>query len=280
MFKEWLDAIPTEVWSGLAGATAALLGTWLANRHARKMQSQQLAFEKAERARDRLMSVRREVYLPAIDAAARMVTTYAKITEAKSGFELIGKAWIEFSSAMAKVQMVAGERTIRAVAELVRKHERVLVSVMDDGLTIQMLHSKANVVNGLRERQLSESQRIIELMRAFNLEGRSDQQEWDRLNRAVDASEAALEELTTDYGELCKKQIAMNVQVAHNAMPPLHDLVDVHSEALIAIRLELDISDGGDALADEARRTAIASKEQLQKILSSLQKRILEEMED
>src|SRR5262245_17494427 len=106
----WLKLVPESIWGAIVGALIGsgltLVGVWLTNRQALKQQRLLFAHESKEKQRERLSNLRRDVYLPAIDAVVSMGNTLSRLVNEDPTDEEITKHAVIFGSAIARVQMV------------------------------------------------------------------------------------------------------------------------------------------------------------------------------
>lgn len=109
------------IFGALLATVVTVLSVSMTNRHSRKQQEQQLDFESTERQRDRIASLRRDVYLPAADAFTGLISGMSQLMkiEASDG-DLHGVAQA-FGAALTRIQMIASPETIRRVADLQRE---------------------------------------------------------------------------------------------------------------------------------------------------------------
>jgi hypothetical protein len=88
-FADLLAKTPEAIWGVLIGSLLTLFGSWIANRHSRVLQNQQLDFERTERARERAHQLRREVYLVAAESMTRVISTLSRSVDPLFSNELL-----------------------------------------------------------------------------------------------------------------------------------------------------------------------------------------------
>lgn len=82
-----LHHVPEVVWAALIAALVAFTSTVLSNRNSRKQLKLQLDDNALQRDRDRTMCLRRDVYLPAAEALARLQGALGKLTSVNADQE-------------------------------------------------------------------------------------------------------------------------------------------------------------------------------------------------
>src|SRR6266704_5415453 len=107
--------VPDTVWAALIAAGVAFLTTTLSNRNSRKQLQMQLSYSARERDRDRGMALRRDVYLPALEAVARAHGALGQAANPAVDLTAVGTQMVADLATMAKVHLVASEATIRGL---------------------------------------------------------------------------------------------------------------------------------------------------------------------
>src|SRR5262249_14542483 len=80
----WFEANAAALWAivgTMCAAGSALLAVWLSNRNARRQLAMLLVADKQQRERDRSMAVRRDVYIPAAEAIARIQNVITELAD-------------------------------------------------------------------------------------------------------------------------------------------------------------------------------------------------------
>ena len=88
----------------LAAAGLSLLASWLSNRNSRVQLQMQLAHDATQRDREREMALRRDVYLPAIEAIVRTQASLGLMTDPNTDQIALGHQLSTDQATIAKVQ--------------------------------------------------------------------------------------------------------------------------------------------------------------------------------
>jgi hypothetical protein len=260
-----LAKIPGSVWGAIGGALLTLIPVIVSNRHSRKLQAQQLAFESRERQRERRISLRRDVYLPAADAVVGMVGAMAKLLggDPSSADQLISGSQA-FGAALTRIQMVGTPETVRHVAE----YQRAFLAAISllQRLNHPMMLRKADIDAAHRSRQAYHDERMkcIELMKEYNLSGVRDPQRFHRIEQqAAFAGEQWAEE-HSEWLRLMLAQETARLELIREFGKQMTELAKLQAPVLAAIRSELEAGDDESALIEEeARKTAIVGLQTL-----------------
>jgi hypothetical protein len=115
---DFLHSIPDVIWSGIIASGLTLSGVLISNSSNTKRLRMQLMHDSAEKSRERITGIRREVYLRAADEAHKTIRhfinlPYMNLAETNPSEELHG-----FHSILSKLKLVAEPSTLSLVAEL------------------------------------------------------------------------------------------------------------------------------------------------------------------
>lgn len=111
-----LDKIPDTFWAVLFGSFISLLGTIIANRANLRRLRLQLQNDRELRNWEREMTFRKDIYTAAAEAIAVSIGALSKFSELSFSPKEVSETYLEQMPALAKVNLVAGEDTIRALA--------------------------------------------------------------------------------------------------------------------------------------------------------------------
>lgn len=125
---DWLAKVPDVVWAAIGGSLLTLLGVGLQNLAESSRLKRRLDHDAKERAHDRNLQLRRDVYLQAADSALRARRALLDIANTNKPLTEIGQSAdpVDFGG-LAKTHLVGSLETIRAV------------QVIGDTLASQML---------------------------------------------------------------------------------------------------------------------------------------------
>jgi len=256
----WLELVPESIWGAIVGALIGsgltLLGVWLTNRQALKQQRLLFDHESKEKQRERLSNLRRDVYLPAIDAVVGMGSTLGRLVNEDPTNEEITKQAVIFGSAIARVQMVCSEKSLRLVAEVQRAYLAAQLEVQKRKFPMSLRGGKIKVMLGSRERHDAEWGRCIELMKEYNLAGISDPPRWETIQRQSEFAAKERQEASREHTRLTHEQETERLQLLRDFLQRMKGLAQIQAPALAALRAELEFTASGDVLAEEAEKTS------------------------
>lgn len=267
-----LSQVPGTFWGVIAGSAFTLLGTQLTNRANDKRLRLQLQTDRELRAREREMSFRKEVFVSAAEAVVRAVNSLSKFSNLSVPQTDLSAVFLESTPVLAKVNLVANEDTVRALAELTGELTGAFLHLSHQRLALEVLQGRIKIETDQMGGFAKTRDAMLELMRHQNIEGLKDDRRFqtvkDNFHFESERVNATIREIQDLDNERRLKHIAFvrecliqNARVS-SLLPPL----------LIAARKELELSVNLDRYAEifnEVRRKAEAqANEYLERISS------------
>jgi hypothetical protein len=176
-----LDKIPATFWGVVIGSFFTLLGGFFTNRANDHRLRSQLENDRELKKREREMTFRKDTYASAAEAIAVSIGALSKISELSCSLKEVSETYLEQMPALAKVNLVAGEDTIRALANFGGgfagafsrlAQQRMVLSNMQEQIAI-----KVALVKGFEKTRDA----MIELMRHYNIEGTQDARRFEAI---------------------------------------------------------------------------------------------------
>lgn len=282
-----LAEIPGSVWGAIGGALLTLIPVIVSNHHSRKQQAQQqefdrrqqaqqLEFESRERQRERQVSLRRDVYLPAADALIGMVGAMGKMLglDPSSAEEIITGAHA-FGAAITRIQMVASAETVRRVAEYQRAFLIALSVLQRLHHPMMLRQGEIDAAHKSRQGYHDERMKCIELMKEYNLSGVRDPERFHRIEQQAAFVGERFAENHTEWLRLMLLQETARLELAREFVKQMTELAKLQAPALAAIRSELESGVNESALIEEeARTTAVIGVQTLNDMIPLIERTI------
>lgn len=115
-FLSLLCKIPAAFWYFLVGSLSSLSAVWLTNHSNTRLQRERFENDRRLKNREREMTFRKDIYTAAVGAIAVSMGALSKISDLSVSPKELSEMYFEQSSALAKVNLIAGEDAIRALA--------------------------------------------------------------------------------------------------------------------------------------------------------------------
>jgi hypothetical protein len=167
------------VWISLISAGIALLGMFLANRHGHQQRVMQLRHDADQAERDRLLLLRREVYLPAAEAIAGLTATLGRIVHLGSSEQELSTEIGKYIGPLARVQLIGGIETIRTVSRLQREIGAMLISILNGRSPLLSRQADIDAARRAMQKFSMEIDAASASMRELDAADRFDQHRWD-----------------------------------------------------------------------------------------------------
>lgn len=268
-FKNLIATLPGEVWTAL-GALAVWSLTTLTNRmsnaHAQKLLQAQLEHDSSERQREREHTLKREVYLPALEAGSQAMIILGRFCEPEVEVRVLNS---ELQAAYGKLAAAASLASVEAWTA-VANYQRAVAALQLElaatrgpmnlaQLNLQYVREQASIA--LREQE------------ALNAElRRSDERiaaqpgELERIQRAFRSATTLFENMQARGVEMERELGAAMVGTFSLLCDRLPDIADLGQTCIVALRAELGLPTDAAALAAAHEAMMRDSKSAIERI--------------
>ena len=199
---------------------------------------------------EREKSLKKEVFMEAVEALTNSLNTIANFSNLNLSEESLTSGFASEAGKIAKVQIVGGGRTVKAVTTIMSSiGEATLELMLERGSLI----SRKNLIainEKLRDKSQAEVERYISIMKNLNLQGNTDQGLWDTINKAVDYESGQVETYNKEIESLWGAQNSEHLEYASKCMDSFFVISEILPEAILAVREELDLSISPDEYLD------------------------------
>jgi hypothetical protein len=241
------NRVPDTIWSALIAAGIAILVMLLSNRNSRRQLQMQLDHTATQRDRDRAMALRRDVYLPAVEALVRSQAVLGKAVNLESDLTEIGNQLSADQATMAKIHLVGSETTVRALMTYMSALMPAYMELVTLRLPLTVRRQSIDAEQAEITRSLSQQQQLAEGMRQLNLAGNTDKPTWDRLRAQVAIEQEAFRTHTDKKAALWREQRAEMRQVFRRMTELLAPVSQLIPDAVIAAREEIELPINAEA---------------------------------
>lgn len=199
---------------------------------------------------EREKNLKKEVFMEAVEALTNSLNTIANFSKLNLSEESLTSGFALEAGKIAKVQIVGGGRTVKAVTTIMSSiGEATLELMLERGSLI----SRKNVIaitEKLRDKSQAEVERYNSIMKNLNLQGNTDQALWDTINKAVDYESGQVETYNKEIDSLWSAQNSEHLEYASKCMDTFFVISEILPEAILAVREELDLSISPDEYLD------------------------------
>jgi hypothetical protein len=238
---ELIERIPSAFWGVVAGSFFSILGVWLANRSSDERLFKQLDYDREVKEKERELTLKKDVYLSAAEAISLGISVTGNFANFEMHDEAVVKPYSEKSSIIAKVHIIGGLETIKALNNLTNELSSIYFILFAERAKITKDKVDKDILLKNIEYYSRQRDGTLEMMKQFNLDGSKDHEKWKVLQNNYQFESDYVQNSIVQHGVLSKrfsqkqlifmKQCIEYSQKASALIPPL----------LLAVRKELDL---------------------------------------
>lgn len=266
----YLAMVPDVIWAALIASVLTFGGVLLQLRSSRKEQLQTLAHDAKQRDREREMSLRRDVFIPAADAVSRLQNILGIMFDLNAQDKAINDSFREATATLSKVQVVGGDATVRAVAVYLLEYQTTYVDLLFERAALMQLKMRSDALHQIIDRALADQTRWTQAMQQANVEEKTSPQLWGVLEMNFDTATKQFNERTAERAALNLDLGRRQVALADRGIQKVRALTKFITPMLLAVRDELELPIDKDAylhLVEEAdKRTAVIVKDMVSRL--------------
>jgi hypothetical protein len=213
----WVSAfhhVPDTVWAAIIAALIAFATTIFSNRNSRKQLQMQLDYTASQQDRDRMMSLRRDVYLPATESATHCQGLLGQLLDINANAAEIGKQSSTDFATMAKVHLVGSEPTVQALVRFQQKLMRAYVEIIRGRLPMEIRVHAIRAHQLIMDKASAEQDKFLQLMKQLNVSGSNDAAAMERLRVQYENETGLLNQAFAKKKSLERTQLAEQLALA------------------------------------------------------------------
>lgn len=268
-----IEKIPATFWGIVIGSFFTLGGVVLTNRANDRRLREQLRHDRELRNRDRELSLRKDVYLSAAEAISAGLNTVGRFADLDIPNNKLTEAYIEKSPAIAKVHLIANEETTKALTSLVSELTAVYLRLFAKRFPLVMQKAQIAFLQQQMESFSRERDRMLDLMKQFNLEGATDKHRWEVIQGNFKFEQDRITETSKQHAILLADLFPKELDLVKECMEGTNRLNRLLVPVVVAARRELEIPLDEAAYAkviEESVKTQEASLNEFMKNIQSL----------
>ncbi|WP_162600849.1 hypothetical protein [Paraburkholderia sp. C35] len=251
---ECLTAIPDVIWSGMLGSLITVLGVTVTNfglsrrhreqlRHTADENALKREHDVSEAALNRRMQLRREVYIPAVEAVFSALSQVGAMVDPTVQTAEINRKFSQAVATIGKVNAVAGAHTVSVVGSLMNCMAAMHSELSQVRIAIDQHHSQYLANGDAVTRAVDDQGRWIETQTSMLFEGPPDPAKWQFVCGQIDFKSRQIEHWTQLRDEKFIELLGAQL-VGLKAMAAWHTRFnDASIDASIALRTELALQD-------------------------------------
>lgn len=175
-----IKSVPDVIWSGAIASLITLSGVWVSNRNSRKLQLTRLKHEADQRNLEREMSLRKEIYLEAMESISNSIVRIGRLNEIDLTTQnnIFSEGVVQETSSFYKISIIGSNETLQAVSALTFGIYTYLAEMALKRARINMLDKKIEILGNTEEKAFERLDLLLKKLKE-NIEF---------INSSVDAS--------------------------------------------------------------------------------------------
>jgi|TARA_R110002050_G_scaffold255376_1_gene394068 predicted transcriptional regulator len=247
----WISKVPNVVWSAIIASLLTFLGVLWTNKGNEKRQTAVLEHEKQKYQSAQELALKKEVFLNVASSFADVLGVIPKLMNLEFTQKEIESKMEDHSGIVAKSYLAAKEATVAEILNYSSETAESLISLLQNRAMV-LDHKKAiEIYQSIIDTANSEKDRIVSIMKEFNLQGKVDTSIFDYLNNNYELQENIIQENTKSKEEQERILEPLHVEFAKKCISEHGRLLSLLPPMTIALRKELN-NDGDSQVFVEA----------------------------
>ena len=196
---------------------------------------------------EREKSIKREVYLQAVEAVNRTHNTVALLANLDLDEEKISSEMISDGGVIAKIQIVGSEETVKAVTKFMAAIGAANLELMLERNKLVQRKGEIAILESYRAKAEDEISRYLEIMKNINLGGTSDQQLWNVVTQNIEFEKSERENYAKKITNLWEVQNKEHLIFSKKCLKKYFEISDLLPDAVLSVRNELGLKISNEA---------------------------------
>ncbi len=266
-----MQEIPAIVWAALLGSGLTLVGVLLSNWNHSSELRKQLDHDSEEKQKDRIGSLRRDVYLNAVEEMAKANSHLGKLPQIDPAKQSIDAGLSGFFAASAKLQLVCQTETASVIGELTTRYGEILLALLGKASLVHNLNTDIRILTDLYETSRSEVERTLAEMKQLNESGNPNPARFAALQASCEAAQQQTKKFSKERsGVFDQHKIAMRDYMAA-VLQEIRSIGPLQLKAGAAIRGELGLATNLQEFEVRQSATLQRMDTSVQQLLASLE---------
>ena len=218
-----IEKIPANFWGIIVGSFFTIIGVVLTNRSNTRRLQIQLEQDRNLKFREQDLALRKEVYLAAAEAISAGLAVVGRVGDLDIPYDKLMQSYSDKAPSIAKVNIVAGAATIKALSLFTTELAVVLLKLSLKRIKLTTLQQRLAFVQEHIGLASKERDRIASVMKELNFSGPTDQRQWAMLQESFEcegkkAADLAKEQQEIQWELFPQQVIMLQESLAHAAI--------------------------------------------------------------
>jgi len=262
--------IPDTVWAAVIASVLTLGGVLLTNRGSNNRLISQLAHDANERENERLMELRKTVYLEAVEAISKNYMIVAQMSDLELADKEIIEVFANSSASINKVNLIGTQKTVCAMSKLSSELSRVYLMLSAKRLPLIKRKTDIKILDNMIEVSSREKDRILKMMKEFNLQGIKDERQWNVINENYGFENTQSKEFMSERDLLVEGNKKEICDYSMKCYKSLKEVGTLTANAIAAVREEMNLEFDGESFKELMEKLYRNGEECLEEFLGEL----------
>lgn len=236
-----IEKIPATFWGVIVGSFFTITGVVLTNLSNTKRLNIQLGHDRELKKLERELSLRKEIYLAAAEAISAGLVVIGRIGNLNIAYDKLMESFEEKSPSIAKVNVIAADDTIRAFTAFMEELTGAILRISHQRIKLGAIQQRISLIQKQIDKASDERDRMIGLMKEFNLAGSTDKQRWAVIEQNSDFERRRIDELSEEKGKLEFQLFPAQMELAQECQSEIGVLTELLPPLLKCVRTELQL---------------------------------------
>lgn len=241
-FVQLFCEIPATFWGVVVGSLFTLTGIYLTNRASDRRLKEQLRSDRELKTREREMTFRKDTYAAAAEAISVSISALAKLSDLSFSLKEISAIYLDKSPVLAKVGLVAGENTLRALATFGTEFAGAFLRLTQQRMVLSILQEQIVAKAASLGRFEKSRDAMIELMRHHNIDGVQDSRRFEAIQENYEFEAGRIAAASQEYQQMVAELFAKHMPFAKECFLESARVNRLTIPLLVEARMELDLS--------------------------------------
>lgn len=233
--------IPSQFWGVVAGAGFSILGVSLTNKASQKRLFAQFEHESKSKRKDREMALRKEVFLSAAEAISTGIDVIGRFANFDIPNGEVTQPYLDKLPSIAKVHVIGQTAVVLAVTKFTSRLGALYVELFAQRHVLMNQLGEIRLLDDQISQFGKERDKILEMIKQFNIDGHADQRKWDTLQRSFDFEQKRVREFLTKRSELAADLQPKHMEFMRLGMSRASELGAMVVPLLASVRDELEL---------------------------------------
>lgn len=236
-----LKAIPASFWGVVVGSFFSIGGVALTNRASDRRLHAQFEHERGLKTKDREMALRKEVYLDAAEAVSAGMNAIGRFVNLDLPNDQVTHAYVEKAPAIAKAHIIAQSNSVQALAKFTDQLNVLFLSLFSQRYELKKEKNKITLLDTQITEFGKERDRILEMIKQYNIEGKNDERRWNVLQGNFEFEQNRINDNIANRNELSSRLYTKQLEFMRECAAHTARLGQLLIPVLSAARAELEL---------------------------------------